>query len=329
MNNRRKLIVALGAGAFAAPFRSLAQQPTPKMHRIGFLGPTSAAGAARNLEAFRTGMRELGYVEGKNLVIEFRWAESKYERLGELAAELVRLNVELIVTNSTPAVLAAKQATTVIPIVISSHGDAVATGIVTSLARPGGNITGLNFFSPQLHAKRLELLKEMLPQARRLGYLANPDTLPMAGEIFKVMSVTAKSLKVELQEFDARGPEEFESVIAEMAKRRVAGFDFQDEPMLTANNALVASVAARHRIAAIGSIVFPEVGGLMGYGPDNSSLFRRAATYVDKIFKGAKPGDLPIEQPTRFELAVNMKTAKALGIKIPNSILIRAEKVIE
>ena len=299
------------------------------MHRIGFLGPTSAAGIARRLDALRAGLRDFGYIEGKNLVIEFRWAEGKYDRLPELAAELVRLNVELIVTSSTPGVLAAKQATTAIPIVIAEQGDAVATGIVTSLARPGGNITGSNFFSPELQAKRLELLKEVLPQIKRIGFLANPDTTVMAQRAFKVMSVTAQSLKVELQAFDVRGPQEFESVFAEMAKRRVAAFNCQDEPMLTANAASVASIALRHRIAAIGSPEFAEAGGLMAYGVDRSAMYRRAAYFVDKILKGAKPGDIPIEQPTRFEFVVNMKTAKALGIKIPQSILVQAKKVIE
>jgi len=327
MNKRRKLVIALGASALAAPLRSFAQQP--RMHRIGFLGPSSPAGVTSYLEALRAGLRELGYVEGKNLVIEFRWAESKYDRLPELAAELVRLNVELIVTHSTPGALAAKQATTVIPIVIAEQGDSVATGVVSSLARPGGNITGLNLFSPQLSAKFIELLKEVLPQARRYGFLSNPDTTSMAREAFKVMGATARSLKVELQAFDVRGPQEFESIFAEMAKRRIAGIGVQGDPMLTANNASVASIAARHRIAAIGSPEFAAAGALMGYGADRSALFRRAATYVDKILRGAKPGDLPIELPTRFDLIVNMKTAKALGIKIPNSILVQATKVIE
>ena len=329
MNNRRKLVIALGAGALAVPLRLFAQQATGRMHRIGFLGPTSAAESSRSLALFRAGLRELGYIEGKNLVIEFRWAEGKYERLADLAAELVRLNVELIVTASTPGVLAAKQATTTIPIVIATQGDSVATGVVASLARPGGNITGSNFFAPQILAKRLELLKEALPQARRFGFLANPDTTAAAQESFRVMGLSAKSLKVELQAFDAKGPQEFESVFAEMAKRRIAGFSFQDDSMLVANSALVASNAARRRIAVIGNIAFPEAGGLMGYGPDNSAMYHRAATFVDKILKGAKPGDLPIELPTRFELVVNMKTAKALGLKIPQSILVQATRLIE
>ena len=329
MNNRRKLVIALGAGALITPLASYSQQPTSRMRRIGFLGTTSAASIEKRLVAFRSGMRELGYVEGENLVIEFRWAEGKFDRLPELAAELVRLKVELIVTASTPGVLAAKQATTAIPIVMAAQGDSVATGTVASLARPGGNITGSNFFAPQLYAKRIELLKEVLPQTRRIGFLSNPGTAPSPQESFKVMSVTAKSLKVELQAFEETGPQDFESVFAEMAKRRVAAIAVQDEPILNANAALVASIAARHRIAAIGSPEFAAAGGLMGYGPDQSTLWRRAAYFVDRIFNGAKPADLPIEQPMRFELVLNMKTAKALGIKISNSFLVQATKVIE
>jgi len=299
------------------------------MHRIGFLGPSSAAGIAKRLEALRAGLRELGYAEGKNLMIEFRWAEGKYDRLPELAVELARLNVELIVTFSTPGVLAAKQATTVIPIVMASQGDAIVAGIVTSLARPGGNITGSNFFSPELQAKHIELLKEVLPQIGRIGFLANPDTSSMAQASFKAMGLTAKYLKVELQAFDVRGPQEFESVFAELAKRRVAAVSVQTEPMLIANAASVASIAARHRIAAIGGSEFVEAGGLMGYGANIPEMFHRAAYFIDKILKGTKPADLPVEQATKFELVVNMKIAKALGIKIPNSILMRADKVIE
>ncbi|MSQ63741.1 MAG: hypothetical protein EXR33_07920 [Betaproteobacteria bacterium] len=185
-----------------------------------------------------------------------------------------------------------------IPIVIAEQGDSVATGVVSSLARPGGNITGLNVFSPQTSAKFIQLLKEVQPQIRRFGFLSNPDTTSMAREVFKSMRATAKSLKVELQSFEVRGPQEFESIFAEMAKRRVAAIGVQGDPMLTAHNALVASIAARHRIATIGTPEFAEAGALMGYGADRSVLFRRAATYVDKILKGAKTGGLPIELPT-------------------------------
>ena len=329
MHTRRNLMLALGAGALALPLRPFAQQPAPGMHRIGFLGATSAAGLGNRLEALRAGLRELGYVEGKNLVIEFRWAESRYARLAELAAELVRLNVALIVTHGTPGVLAAKQATTTIPIVIAAQGDAVATGVVTSLARPGGNITGSTFFSPQLAAKRIELLKEVLPKMQRYGYLSNPDTSSIAQAALQVMGVTARALKVELQAFEVRGAEEFERVFAQMEKQGVTAIGVQSEATLIANAKLVAAIAVRHRIAAIGDAAFADAGGLLGYGQDLSVLFRRAATYVDKIFKGAKPGELPIEQPTRFDMVVNLQTAATLGLKIPQSIFLRATRLIE
>ena len=326
--NRRDTVLALLALA-AAPVVSLAQQPMSRMRRIGLLGATTAVGIASRLAAFRAGMSDLGYVEGKNLMIEFRWAEGKYDRLPELAAELVRLNVELIVTGGTPGVLAAKHATTSIPIVIAAQADSVASGIVISLARPGGNITGSSFFGSEILAKRLEWIKEVLPQIRRIGFLANSGTAPRPQQAFKVMNVTAKSLNVELESFEVSRPEEFERVFSDMVRRRVSAVAVQEEGMLTANATLIASMAARNRIAAIGSIEFAEVGCLMGYGPDGPALYRRAAVFADKILKGAKPGDLPIEQPTTFELVINRKTAKTLGIKIPPSILVRADRVIE
>ena len=329
MRPRRKLLLALGAGALAAPLRPFAQQPAAGMHRIGFLGATSAAGLGNRLEALRAGLRELGYVEGKNLVIEFRWAESRYARLAELAAELVRLNVALIVTHSTPGVLAAKQATMTIPIIIAAQGDAVATGVVTSLARPGGNITGSTFFSPLLAAKGIELLKEVLPKMQRYGYLSNPDTSSIAQAALQEMGVTARALKVELQAFEVRGAEEFERVFAQMEKQGVTAIGVQSDPMLTANIKLVAAIAVRRRIAAIGDTAFADAGGLLGYGPDFPVLFRRAAVYVDKILKGVKPGELPIEQSTRFDMVVNLRTATTLGLKIPQSTFLRATRLIE
>jgi putative ABC transport system substrate-binding protein len=296
------------------------------MHRIGFLGPTSAAGTASRLEALRAGLREQGYVEGENLVIEFRWAEGNYERLPALAAELARLKVELIVTHATPGARAAMQATTAIPIVFAALGDAQATGLVATLARPGGNITGSTIFSPELGAKRLELMKKVLPKIMRIGYLTNPDAISAN---FQAMELTAKSLKVALLAFNVREPQEFERAFRAMAKQRISAIAIQDDPILTANSAAVASRAARQRILTIGVVEFAEAGGLIGFGVDFPALFRRAATFVDKILKGAKPGDIPVEQPTKFELVINMKTAKALGIKIPNAILVRADKVIE
>ena len=329
MNNRRKLVIALGAGALITPLASYSQQPTSRMRRIGFLGPTSAAGIEKRLVAFRSGMRELGYVEGENLVIEFRWAESKYERLPELAAELVRLNVDLIVTHSTQAALAAKRATTMIPIVIMAVGDAVAAGIVASLARPGGNITGLSFFIAELNVKRLELLKEAYPRANRVAVLAHPNHSVLASNVLPAMELAAKSLKMVLQRFDVRGPMDFESAFVAMAKQRFDAVVIFEDTMLVANAGAVATLAAKHRVPSIGFIEIGDAGGLMAYGVDLPAMSRRSAVFIDKILKGTKPNDLPIERATVFELVINMKAAKALGIKIPSSILVQATKIIE
>jgi putative ABC transport system substrate-binding protein len=328
MNKRRKLILALGARAYG-PFASFAQQPPAKFYRIGFLGATSAAGMESRLEAFRAGMRDLGYVEGKNLMIEFRWAEGKYDRLPALAAELVRLNVELIVTGSTPGVRAAKQATTTIPIVIGAVGDALAASLVASLARPGGNVTGSTFFQPELAAKRIELLKEVKPQVAEVAFLMNLDNAGSTPPSLRPMEVTAKALKVGLQPFPVRESNDFDSAFAAMAKKRIDAVVINEDPMLVSNMKAIADLALKWRLLSAGSNEFPQAGGLLGYSPNVPELYRRAATFADKIFKGAKPADLPVEQPTRFEMVVNMKTAKALQLKIPNSILVRAEKVIE
>ena len=329
MNKRRKLLVALGAGALASPLACLAQQQPAKIARIGFLGATSAAGYASQVDALRAGLRELGHVEGKNLVIEFRWAEGKYDRLPELAAELVRLKVDVLVTHGAPGSRAAKMATTTIPIVLAAVGDPVAQGLVASLARPGGNITGSTFFAPELMAKRLELVKAALPRIRRVAVLLNSDH-PINNEpTLRAMKTTAGSLKVELQQFGVRSPSEFESALAAMSNRRAEAVVIAEDSLFVANAAAAASLGTKHRIPAIGFVEVAEGGGLMGYGVNFPAMYRRAAVFVDKILKGANPGDLPIERPTRFELVLNMKTAKELGIKIPNSILVRADKVIE
>ncbi|MBI3371488.1 MAG: ABC transporter substrate-binding protein [Betaproteobacteria bacterium] len=330
MNHRRKLLAALGASVLGLSGRAFSQQPAPGMHRIGFLGPTGAAAQARRLDAFRAGLRELGYVEGKNLVIEYRWAEGRYERLAELAGELVRLKAELIVTHSSMGALAARQATTEIPIVFAVLGDAQAIGLVSSLARPGGNITGSTIFSPELLAKSLEILKEALPQVVRIGFLANPDVTPGARAASdQTMARTAKSLKVTLHKFHARGPEDFDGAFAAMAKQRIGAVTVQDEPAIAAGSRAIAILAARYRIPSIGMVEFAEAGGLIGSGVDFPALFHRAASYVDKILRGTKPGDLPVERASKFSLVVNQSTAKALGIRISQSILLRADRVIE
>ena len=246
MNNRRKLLVALGAGALAAPLTSFAQQKG-KVWRIGFLHAASASGIAGRVEALRTGLRDLGYVEGKNLVIEFRWAEEKYDRLPELAAELVRLKVDIIVTQGTPGILAAKSATTTIPIVMASSGDPVALGLIASLARPGGNVTGMAGFAPEGAAKRLELLMDAFPRTKRVAILFNPDN-PAAIVSLPAMEATAKSLKLELRRFGVRGPGDIDSAFAAMAKKRVDAVVTTDEGLLTANSGVIANLAAKMRL---------------------------------------------------------------------------------
>ena len=327
MTSRRELLIVLGAAALASPLSSLAQ-PQTKVWRIGFLGSESASAFASRVEALRAGFRDLGYVEGKNFVIEFRWAEGKRDRLPELAAELVRLKVDVLLTHATPGTLAAKQTTATIPIVMTGVGDAVRTGIVTSLARPGGNIAGTTYFVPELAAKRLELLKEAMPRVTQVAVLLNPD-YPINVPVLQAMEVTAKAVKVGLQQFEARGPNVFDGAFAAMAKKRVGAVVVQEDPMLNVNQGAIANLAAKHRLAAAGIIELAEAGGLIGYGVVFPEMYRRAAYFVDRILKGAKPGDIPVERPTKFEMVINMKTAKALGIKLPNAILLRPDKVIE
>ena len=276
----------------------------------------------------RAGLRDLGYVEGKNIVIEYRWAEGNYDRLPDLAAELVRLKVDVLVTHGAPGTRAAKRATTTVPIVMATGGDAVATGLVASLARPGGNITGSTFFALEINAKRLELLKEAFPRTKRVAILLHPDN-PINGPLLQAMERTAKSLKVELQQFEVRGPNDFNGAFSAMVKKRMGAVVIPEYSMFFGNAGAIADLASKQQFPSIGFKEIAEAGVLMGYGVNNPELWRRTAVFVDKIFKGAKPGDLPIERATKFELIVNMKTARALGVKIPYSILLRADKVIE
>ncbi len=280
------------------------------------------------MDALRAGLRDAGYVEGKNIVIEFRWAEGKYDRLPELAAELVRLKVDVIVTHATVGTRAAKQATTTIPIVMAASGDPVAAGLVASLARPSGNITGSAFFNLELGAKRLELLKEFFPRTKRVAVLVHLDS-STNGLQLDAMGPIAKLLKVELLKFAVRAPSEIESAFTAMVKKRVDAVVINEEPMLIANAKGIADLAAKQRLPSIGFKEIAEAGGLMAYGVNILEMYRRAAVFIDKILKGAKPGDLPIEQATRFELAINRKTAKALGVIIPQLFLQRADRVIE
>jgi putative ABC transport system substrate-binding protein len=324
---RREFVTLLGGAAAAWPFAARAQQAR-KVARIGFLGGTSASGFAAQAARFRTGLLELGYVEGTNIIIEYRWAEDKYDRLPELAAELVRSNVDVIVTHGTPGSLAAKRATATIPIVVANIGDPIVAGIVVSLARPGGNITGLSFFSPQVGAKRIELVKELMPQLTRVAVLLNASN-PINGAVGEAMEMTARSIKVELQQFLVRSQSEIENAFERMEQGGIAAVVVDDDAMLTASIGAIAALAIKQRLVCIGWGAYARAGTLMGYGADFMENYHRAAVFVDKILKGAKPADIPIEQVTKFEFVLNLRTAKALGLDVPPIMLVRADEVIE
>jgi len=327
---RRDFIQAIAGGLLAAPFAAEAQQAA-KIARIGYLvGDLTASTHLR--EAFRQGLRDLGYVESRNLVIEYRSAEGKSERLPALAAELVALKVDVIVAPNTPAALAAKQATRTLPIVFIGVGDPVTSGLVISLARPGGNVTGLSVLSPELVGKWLELLKQAVPGVSRVAALWQPGAMDERSEteMFKGAEVAAQALGVRLQFVEARGPADFERAFSDMTRARAGALTVRPAPMFVSERRRLVDLAAKNRLPAVYAWrEFVDAGGLMAYGPNLADLYRRAATYVDKILKGAKPGDLPVEQPTKFELVVNLKTAKTLGLTIPPSVLGRADQVIE
>ena len=325
MNTRRKLVIALGAGALTAPFGSFAQRQV-KSWRIGVLGAGSPSGWAPIVEALRAGLRELGYIEGNNINIDYRWADGQYDRLPELVADLIRLKVDVIVSHATAGVGAAKRATTSIPIIMASIGDPVASGLLTNLSRPDGNITGLSFFTSEIGSKRLELMKEAVPDIKRVVVIWD-RSLPR--DFTAPMEAAARIIKIAVEFIDVNSADLLESTFSALAKKRVRGVVIRETPMLISNAKLVGAIATKHRIAAIGFKEVAEGGGLIGYGADFPAMWRRAATFVDKILKGAKPGELPVEQAAIFDLIVNKKTAIALGVKFPNSILVRATRVIE
>jgi putative tryptophan/tyrosine transport system substrate-binding protein len=324
---RREFVTLVGGAAASWPLAAWAQQPT--MPVIGFLGALSAPRWTSRVEAFRAGLRDLGYVEGKNIAVEFRWAEGNYDRLPDLANELVRLKVDVLVTHGTPGTRAAEQATKTIPIVMAISGDAVATGLVASLNRPGGNVTGSTFFSPELNAKQLELLKEAAPSITQVAVLLNPDNPLMNRPALQALETTAASLKLVIPTFEARRPNEFESAFVAMANKRVDAVAIIEDAVFLPNPRVIADLASKNRFPSAASTEFAQAGGLIGYGVHRLELFRRAAYFVDKILKGAKPADLSVEQPTKFEVVANLKTAKALGLEMPTSILLRADEVIE
>lgn len=324
---RRREFITLFGGAVALPQIARAQS-SPKISRLGFLGVTAASSWASRLEALRSGLRNLGYEQGKNIVIEDLWAEEHYDRLPNLAAELVRRKVEVILTYGTPATLAAKRATSDIPIVFAYAGDAVAAGIVTSLSRPEANVTGNTYFLPELMAKRLELLKDTIPHIARVAVLVKPDN-PLFEATLPVIRRAADTLKIELQQFNANGPAEFEPAIAAMVKNHVEGIVIQEDAVYLTNLRQLIDLATKQSLPVASSGEFGEAGALITYGADFHEMCRHAALYVDKILRGVKPAELPVDRATKFETVLNMRAVKTLGLSVPPLALLRADRVIE
>ena len=324
---RRRDFIKVIAGSTAAwPLAAHAQQPG-KVPRIGYLSSSSAS--ARE-EALWQGLRELGYVEGKNIVIEYRFAKGKFDQLPDLAAELVRLEVDVIVAAATQASLAAKGVTRTIPIVMSIVSDPVGSGLIASLARPGANITGTASMTAEVVGKSLELLKETVPKLSRVAVLWNPDNAIFQAQMLRETQVAAGALGVQLRTFGARGADEFDRAFAAMTRARAGALLVLADTILILHRAPIVDFAAKSRLPAMyGTRDYAAAGGLMSYGPNYADILRRTATYVDKILKGAKPADLPVEQPTKFEFVINLKTARTLGLNIPLPLLGRADEVIE
>jgi len=323
---RREFIALLG-GAAAWPVAARAQQPG-KLRTIGFLGQSTRSAASEWVAAFVQRLRELGWMEGRTITIEYRWSEGREERFAEIAAELVRLKVDVILTSGTPEVLAAKQATSVIPIVFATAGDPVGNGLIASLARPGGNVTGMSLQSNDTAGKRVELLREVVPSLRRLAILAN------VGNPFSVLELgeaqaAARTLGLEVDTLEIRRPEDIAPAF-EALKGRAQALYVCADGLVNANRIRINTLALSVRLPTIhGYRDYVEAGGLMSYGANLPDLFRRSADYVDKILRGAKPADIPVEQPTKFDLVINLTTAKALGLDVPSSLLARADEVIE
>ena len=324
---RREFITALGSAA-AWPLAAWAQQAR-QVYRIGFMGNSTAALEANLVGPFRDALRELGYDEGRNIAIEYRWAEGNYERFPALVAELIARKVDVIVTAGTPATLAVKAATTSVPLVMVAVGDPVGTGIIASLARPGGNITGLSSIAPELEGKRLELLRELIPNLAHVAVLSNPLN-PFHVASLKQARAAAELLRMKVQSIEVRVSEEVEGALAAVARERPGALLILADRVFLHNRARLMAFATQNRIPGVYAYrELVEAGGLMSFGPNYADMHRRAATYVDKILKGSKPADLPVEQPTKFELFISVKAAKALGLTIPEAFLLRADEVIE
>jgi putative ABC transport system substrate-binding protein len=324
---RRKFIGLLGA-MVAWPSTANAQQ-RDKVWRIGMLEMTAPGMNAANLDAFRKGLHDLGYVEGQHVVIEYRSADGRSERFPKLAAEFVRLKVDVIVTRGTPAVMAAKNATATIPVIMAASGEPLRTGVVTALARPGGNVTGLSAITNELIGKRLEMLREVVPGIRRVGFLHNMSN-PVAPRQWEEFKAAVQALGIEPRLLDVRNPEQIEPAIVASVSQQTQALVVGNDTVMHSNRRHVVELVAKHKLpATYHAREFVDAGGLMTYGVSYPDLYRRAATFVDKIFKGTKPSDLPVEQPTRFELVINLKTAKALSLTVPPMFLARADEVIE
>jgi putative ABC transport system substrate-binding protein len=325
MDRRRFLLTSL-AGALAAPLAAEPQQPG-RLWRIGILSPTSPSNAQALHDRLRAGLRDLGYVEGQNLIIEYRWAERKNDRLPGLAAELVHLRVDLIVANGTAGAFAAHDATNTIPIVMADASDPVRDGLVASLARPGGNVTGLTIFAPELVGKQLELLKDVVPKFARVAVLSNPDNRTHAFSVMEA-EVAARVLRVHVQSVRVRSPDDFGNAFSALMSGHANALLLL--PDWSLDTTLVVEWAIKRRLPTMSGLsVYAQGGVLITYGPSLGDLYHRAAAYVDKILKGSRPADLPVEQPTIFELVINLKTAKALGLTIPPSLLARADQVLD
>lgn len=328
---RRDFIKVIAGSATAWPLAVRAQQPGGKVPRIGYLSPGSASpGPLAYHDEFQRGLRELGYIEGRNIVTEYKFAEGKFDRLDQLAADFVRLNVDIIVSVVTQASVAAKNATSTIPVVIVSVGDPVGAGLIASLARPGANVTGTSAMAPQVAGKSLALLKQTVPTVSPVAVLWNPNNVIYQGQILRQTEMAAGELGVELQTFGVRGPDDFDRTFAAISSARAASLLVLPDPVFSAYTAQITGLANKSRLPAMYGLREDAIaGGLLAYGPKYADLYRRAASYVDKILKGAKPADLPVEQPTTFNFVINLKTAKTLGLTIPSGVLSIADEIIE
>jgi putative tryptophan/tyrosine transport system substrate-binding protein len=327
VSTSRRAFLLSSSAALLGPGSARAQQPTAA--RIGLLASSTEESFAPNIEVFRTSLRDLGWVEGRNLTIESRYARERYDQLPDLAASLVKLEVDVIVALATPAIQAAKRATTTIPIVFETLGDAVGTGLVSNLARPGGNVTGWSGFAPELSGKRLELIREVLPEATRVSLLANRTNAATAA-VLRTTEAAAAQLQMQLRVTHVSDPGGLTAAFEAIVRERSAAFVVAADPMLYSQRRRIVELAARHRLPAVYEYrLFVELGGLLSYGPESSDRFRRAAMYVDRILRGARPGELPVEQPSTFELVLNLATANRLRLTIPPSVRLRADHVIE